>query len=52
MKKGLDDQSNNVIKIGKKLFDLGGCGVFKYRTLPGAVSILKIFKLEMSYIFS
>lgn len=52
MKKGLADQSNSVIKIGKKLFDPGGYDVFKYHTLPGAISIVKIRKLEMSYIFS
>lgn len=51
MKRGLADQSNRV-KIGKKLFDPGGCGVFKYHTLPGAISIVKLCKLEMSYIFS
>lgn len=42
MKEGFADQSNNANKVGKKLFDPGGHGVFKYCTLPGAVSILKI----------
>lgn len=54
MKKGFADadQSINVVKIGKKLFDPGVRSVFKYFALPGAISILKICELEMSCIFS
>lgn len=42
MKEGFADRSNNMNKVGKKLFDPREYGVFKYCTLPGAISVLKI----------